>query len=190
MGVKKRASRESRQIDDMEMGVDEPIDEMVDLQRSVSPQDNHQDTSPKRLVKSRAAPESKQMDDITADMQLDEEIGDFEVIEHEEGADTEHQKEKETGTRTEKEIVTVRDDNLGYNMQIDSMTKKTVKRQQARGSMQIEQPVLTASVLETFAEDQREDEAAAVLGPVDDASAEPQAHARTDTMNSNSTAYR
>merc|ERR1719356_1520138 len=117
-----------------------------------------------------------------------EEIGDFEVIEHQESADKEHakQQQQEKG----KEIVTVRDDNLGYNMQIDSMTKRIVKRPKARGSMSIPQPVLTASALETFQEHQLEDEAAAINGPADDinAAANDNAHTRTDTMNSNSTA--
>ena len=85
----------------------------------------------------------------------------------------------------EKEIVTVREDNFGYNMQIDSMTNKTVKRAKARGSMQLDQPALTTSALETFAEHQMEDEAAAINGPADD-----KVHQRSDTMNSNSSAYK
>jgi len=156
--VKTRASRESRQIDDghdMEMVEDE---EPLDQNR-----------------RRRAARDSMQIDDMELETEDIADDGPLDGIREEAPRDAVR----------EKEIVTVRDDNFGYNMQIDSMTNKTVKRAKARGSMQLDQPALTATALETFAEHQMEAEAAAINGPADD-----KVHQRSDTMNSNSSAYK
>eukprot|EP00483_Globobulimina_turgida_P004404 UN04413 len=80
--------------------------------------------------------------------------------------------------------MTVPDDPLGNNMQIDS-SDKPVKRNKARGSFQVSQPVLSATFLETHNEHHMEEEAAQINGPKDGAPT----HKKTDTMTSDSSAY-
>eukprot|EP00483_Globobulimina_turgida_P004406 UN04415 len=82
--------------------------------------------------------------------------------------------------------MTVQDDPLGNNMQIDS-SHKQVKRNKARGSFQVSQPVLSATFLETHNEHHMEEEAGQINGPKDGTH---KTHKKSDTMTSDSSAYR
>jgi hypothetical protein len=179
--VKSRASRGSRQLDDDD-------DDGVTY-------GNGYDDAPKRSTKSRASRDSRQLDDVDVTYDSGDDDApkrsrksrasrqsrqlDDEDIDNYGSEDEDEDEEEEEDER----IMTVQDDPLGNNMQIDSSSKQ-VKRHKARGSFQVSQPVLSATFLETHNEHHMEEEAGQINGPKD------ATHKKSDTMTSDSSAYR
>eukprot|EP01083_Nonionella_stella_P022670 62696_1 len=197
---KTRQSRQSRQLDDEHDQINNTyFNDEQEIKERESNEEDDDDTQPKRTVKSRASRESRQLDDVEVtygdddappkrtqksrasreSRQLDgDDIDNY-------GSEDEDEEEYEEDDH----IMEIQDDPLGNNMQIDANIRgKQIKRNKARGSFQVAQPVLSASMLETHNEHHLEEAAGQINGPKD--SYHPPTHKKSDTMTSDSSAYR
>jgi len=121
------------------------------------------DIEQKRKPKTRKSRESRQLDD-------------YEIV------------QKQPKSRKSRESRQLDDFEIhSEDEQVDDVSfKPPVKKNKARGSFQMEAAVLSSAVLETHNEHHLEQEAAEINGPKD----HQQKHKKSDTMTSDSTAYR
>merc|ERR1712228_791311 len=185
---KTRASRESRQLNDdeiddaMHMNEDEEIKERQSNEENEDENDTNHSIK-KRPKKSRQSRESRQLNEH--EMGYSNMMGDVGSKRQKKSRQSRESRQiNETDIGIE-EFEIINDDALGNNMQIDS-AQKQVKRNKARGSVQMESAVLSSAALETHNEHHLEEVAAQINGPKDMI----KKHKKSDTMTSDSSAYR
>merc|ERR1712176_1715434 len=163
MAKPKRTSRESRQLNDNELpSVDEDSDSEQEMKET------------KRVKKNKKSRESRQIDE-------NEWVDPNELS----------QPKRKEKSRSSRESRQIENSDLGYQDEEPEEEYEIVEDEQkptkkARGSVQMDAPVLSMDALETHNEHHLEDVAAEYNGPKDSAPT----HKKSDTITSNSTAYR